>query len=139
MPPIFIDTNMPMYAAGVSHPLKEPSQQVILAVATGKIDAITDTEVFQEILYRYIHINEREKGTKVFDHFYRIMLGRVLPIGEADILETRKLAEQYSFLTPRDLIHLAIMKRYGIKEIISTDKGFDKIPGIRRISPSKFA
>ena len=79
MPPVFIDTNIPMYAAGASHPLKKPSQRVILAIATGEIDAVTDTEVFQEILYRYIHISEREKGFKVFDHFHRIMMGRILP------------------------------------------------------------
>jgi len=139
MPSVFIDTNIPMYAAGVSHPLKEPSQKVILAIATGKIDAVTDTEVFQEILYRYIHINEKEKGIKVFDYFYRLMLGHILPIEEPDILEARNLVEQYPSLSPRDLIHLAVMKRNGIKEIISTDKGFDRIPGIRRIPPFEFS
>ncbi len=138
MPPVFIDTNIPMYAAGASHPLKKPSQRVILAIATGEIDAVTDTEVFQEILYRYIHISEREKGFKVFDHFHRIMMGRILPIEESDILKTRRLAEQYPFLSPRDLIHLAVMNHHGIKEIVSTDKGFDNVPDIQRITPSEF-
>ena len=32
-----------------------------------------------------------------------------------------------------DLINLAVMKSYGITEIYSSDKGFDKIPWIRRI------
>jgi len=138
MPPIFIDTNIPMYAAGAPHPLKEPCQKVILAIASGEIDAITDTEVFQEILYRYIHIGKREIGIKLFDHFHRIMLGRILPIEEQDILLTRELAEKLTHLSPRDLIHLAVMKRAGIKEIITTDKGFDNIPEIRRIHPSAF-
>ena len=138
MAPVFIDTNIPMYAAGASHPLKEPSQRVILAVAAGKLDAVTDTEVFQEILYRYIHIKEVEKGFQVFDHFHRIMVGRILPIEELDILKTRELAEQYPFLSPRDLIHLAVMNHYRIKEIISTDKGFDNVPGIQRIPPSEY-
>jgi predicted nucleic acid-binding protein len=49
-----VDTNVPMYAAGKSHHLKEPCQRVILAIAKGELNAVTDTEVFQEILYRYL-------------------------------------------------------------------------------------
>ncbi|MBS7627071.1 hypothetical protein KEJ51_08600 [Candidatus Bathyarchaeota archaeon] len=32
-----------------------------------------------------------------------------------------------------DLINLSIMKRYGVHEVYSLDKGFDKVPGFRRI------
>ncbi|RMF84316.1 MAG: VapC toxin family PIN domain ribonuclease, partial [Nitrospinota bacterium] len=42
MSPVFIDTNIPMYAAGTSHPLREPSQRVIRAIANGQLDAVTD-------------------------------------------------------------------------------------------------
>ena len=57
---VFIDVNIPMYAAGTPHPLREPSQRVIMAIAIGRLDAVTDAEVLQEILYRYLHIGERE-------------------------------------------------------------------------------
>lgn len=79
---LFIDVNIPMYAAGTTHPLREPSQRVIKAIAAGQLDALTDAEVFQEILYRYLHIGERGKGFRVFDLFYRIMLDRILPIDD---------------------------------------------------------
>ena len=39
---VFIDTNIPMYAAGASHPLREPARQVILAIATSQLDAVTN-------------------------------------------------------------------------------------------------
>ncbi|MEM2841663.1 MAG: hypothetical protein QXN62_08920 [Candidatus Bathyarchaeia archaeon] len=32
-----------------------------------------------------------------------------------------------------DLINLSIMKKYGVHEIYSSDKGFDKVLGFRRI------
>jgi len=32
-----------------------------------------------------------------------------------------------------DLINLAVMKSFGITEIYSTDRGFDKVPWVRRI------
>jgi len=134
MKPVFIDTNIPMYAAGTPHPLRDPCQAIIRAVAEGKLEAVTDAEVLQEILYRYLHIGEREKGLMVFDRFRRIMLGH-----EADVQRAREQAEEYPGLSPRDLIHLAVMLRHGIHEIITADRGFDRVRGIRRIDPAEFA
>lgn len=134
----FIDVNIPMYAAGAAHPLREPAQRVILAIAAGQLAAVTDAEVFQELLYRYLHINEREKGLKIFDYFYRIMLGHILPIAGADVREARELTAGYPSLDPRDLIHLAVMQRHKVQEIITADTGFDTVGAIRRIDPSTF-
>ena len=119
---VFVGTNVPMYAAGVPHPLREPCQRVIRTVATGKLDAVTNAEVFQEILYRYLHIGQREKGFLVFDHFHRVMLGHILPIEDTDVVRARELAEQYLTLGPRDLIHLAVMEHHQIQNIITTDR-----------------
>ncbi len=138
MSPVFIDTNIPMYAAGVLHPLREPSQRVIRAIARGELEAVTDAEVLQEILYRYLHIGEREKGFQVFDYFRRIMLGHILPVEDRDVQRARELAEEYPTLSPRDLIHLAVMQHYNIHEIITADRSFDVVPGIQRIDPTMF-
>ncbi len=135
---IFIDVNIPMYAAGALHPLREPSQRVIMAIATGQLDAVTDAEIFQEILYRYLHIGEREKGFRVFDHFYRIMVGRILPIEDADVQQARALAERYPALSARDAIHLAVMRRHQVRDIITADTGFDAIEEVRRLDPHLF-
>lgn len=135
---VFIDVNIPMYAAGTPHPLREPSQRVIMAIATGRLDAVTDAEVLQEILYRYLHIGEREKGFLVFDHFYRIMLGRILSIEDADVHRARFLAEQHPGLSARDVIHLAVMTRHQVEEILTADTAFDKIEQVRRIDPGRF-
>lgn len=135
---LFIDVNIPMYAAGTTHPLREPSQRVIKAIAAGQLDALTDAEVFQEILYRYLHIGEREKGFRVFDLFYRIMLGNILPIEDMAIQLARELAEQYPAMSPRDLIHLAVMLHQNIQTIITTDTGFDSVKEIQRIDPQNF-
>jgi uncharacterized protein len=134
----FIDVNIPMYAGGSAHTLKKPSQQVIRAIASGRLDAVTDAEVFQEILYRYFHIGEREKGFQIFDLFHRIMAGNILSIEDADIQHARNLAINYPVLSPRDLIHLAVMLRHDIQNIITTDKGFDQVEGIHRMDPSAF-
>lgn len=94
--------------------------------------------MLQEILYRYLHIGEREKGFRVFDRFRRIMLGHILPVEDADVQRARELAEEYTFLSPRDLIHLAVMLRNGIYEILTADQEFDRVQEVRRIDPIRF-
>jgi len=134
---VLVDVNIPMYAAGREHPLREPAQRTLRAIARGDLDAVTDSEVFQEILYRYLHIGEREKGFQIFDHFHRLMEGRILPVADADVQQARALAERHARLGARDLIHLAVMTNHGIQVILSADKDFDGIDGITRLSPTE--
>jgi len=129
---IFIDTNIPMYAGGESHPLKEPCQRIIKEIAAGRLDAVTNCEVFQEILYRYLKIGERKKGFQIFYYFHRVMSGRILPVEDKGVQLARELAEKLD-LSPRDLIHLAVMKNNEIGEIITADEGFDRVEGIRQL------
>lgn len=133
---VFIDTNIPMYAGGADHPLREPAQGVVMAIATGRLDGVTDAEVFQEILYRYLRLNQREQGFRIFDHFARIMWGRILPVEAATVQQARLLAEQYRGLSPRDLIHCAVMLQHQIEDIITADGDFDAVREVRRIDPA---
>lgn len=135
---VLIDVNIPMYAAGRDHPLREPARQVVRAIARGELEAVTDAEIFQEILYRYLHIGERDKGLQVFDRFHRVMEGRVLPVGDAEVLQARTLAERHPRLGARDLIHLAVMRNNQIRRIVSADQHFDDLDGIERVDPTAF-
>lgn len=131
---IFIDTNIPMYAAGTEHALRLPSQNLILAIARGEVDGVTDAEVFQEILHRYGKIGARDLGLRVFDGFARVMEGRVFPITMREMEGARTLTAGLPRLGPRDLVHLAVMREHGVQLIATADKGFDLVPGLRRIS-----
>lgn len=124
-----------MYAGGTPHRFRNSAQQIILAIAQGKLEAVTNAEVFQEILYRFLHIDARKKGFEIFDQFQRIMAGRILSIEAADVHQARLLAERYPLLNARDLIHLAVMLRHGLKSLISTDTDFDQVTEVDRIDP----
>jgi uncharacterized protein len=134
---IFIDTNIPMYAGGKEHPLKAGCIDILNSVARGEIEACTDSEVFQEILYRYFNIKQREIGLQIFDLFSQIMNGSVLPVRHEDVIKARLLSnnETGANLSPRDLIHLAVMLNYDIRRIITTDQGFNNVRGIEVIYP----
>lgn len=134
--PVFLDTNIAMYAAGREHPLREPARRVIRSVVTGALDAFTDAEALQEVLYRYLRSGEPESAFAVFDSFHQLMAGRVLPVDVEDFVRARVLAEAYPTLSPRDYIHWAIMLRHDIRVMLSADRHFDGIEGITRVDPA---
>jgi len=78
------------------------------------------------------------KGLQIFDHFDRLMTGRILPVTDTDVREARALGEQHLRLGPRDLIHLAIMRNHGVSQIVTADRGFDEVEGVMRIDPRGF-
>jgi uncharacterized protein len=131
---VFVDANIPMYAAGSAHPAKKPCIAFLRKVAAGKMEAATDAEVFQEILHRFAAIERREDGFRLFDLFSRVMQV-VLPIERQDVVAARNVLAQYGSLNARDAIHAAVMARRGIRRIYSYDAHFDGIAGIERKEP----
>lgn len=134
MKKVFIDTNIPMYCGGKESVYKKKCGEILERAIKGEFIGVTDVEVFQEILYRFMHINEIKKGWKIFDNFKETIL-EVLPVVKEDIYLARDLSERYRRVRPRDLIHAAIMINNRIKQIYSTDKDLDKIEEIERIDP----
>lgn len=135
---VFIDANILMYAAGREHPYRDSCRKIIKAIATGSLESVTDAEVFQEILYRYLHIKQREQGLIIFDRFQTLMGDSILPVTMREVGLARELVDDYPALSPRDLIHVAVMINHDIKEILSTDRDFDTIKEITRIDPFDF-
>lgn len=129
---VFIDSNIPMYAAGRDHPNKEPSIKILELISRGDIVGITSTGVLQEILYRYQAINLLKKGLEVFDNFSSI-IDDVLSIDLQIMNQAKKILENKnnSDVYPRDAVHIATMDHYEISYIATYDKHFKKFKHIR--------
>lgn len=131
---IFVDANIPMYVAGRDHPFKEPSAAFLRKVARSEIEAASDVEVLQEILYRYFHTREVQQGFMVLAAFLQT-IPLFHPVLLEDVLGARDLLRRYAAIEPRDAIHAAVMFRTGLDTILSYDAHFDAIAGIQRIEP----
>jgi hypothetical protein len=131
---VFVDANIPMYVAGRDHPFKEPSADFLRRVARGEIEAASDVEVLQEILYRYFHTREVQAGFAVFEAFLQT-IPLFYPVLLQDTLRAKELLRKYAAIEPRDAIHAAIMLRSGVETIVSYDRHFDQVAEIRRIEP----
>ena len=133
----FIDSNVIMYAAGREHPLKKPSLRILERIQSNQLEAVSSVEVLQEILYRYWSIGVLTKGLQVFADF-ESLIPTFLGIKPADLLLARDLLSRHSKINPRDALHAAVMKNNKIVTIISADRDFDGIPGVKRKDPSEF-
>jgi hypothetical protein len=136
--PIFVDANVPMYAVGTAHPLKQPCVDFLEAVALGEVVALTDAEVLQEILHRYSALNRREQAIEIVQLFTRIM-PIVLPITLADLQQALDIHRQHPRLQARDSLHAAVMSNHGLRRILSADHHFDEVPELQRFDPTVWA
>jgi predicted nucleic acid-binding protein len=133
--PIFIDANVPIYATGRSHELKESCAQVILMADQRPELFWTDAEVLQELLHRFRTSDSWAVNRARIESFAELMHGRVEPLTDDDVLHAASLVDRYSRLSARDLVHLAVIARLGITSIVSADSDFDIVPGLRRLDP----
>ena len=138
-PVAFIDTNIPIYAAGRAHPLKEPGAQVLLLVAEHPQAFVTDAEVLQELLHRYLALRIWSQGREVLRRFSDLMQEHVEAVQAADVEYAAELADGYQELGGRDLLHAAVMHRLGVRHIITTDTGFDRFKELERLDPAQLA
>jgi hypothetical protein len=108
---------------------------VLERVEAGALDAVISVEVVQEIVHRYLAIRRPDLAltgsTAALDIF-----APVLPVTHAVMRRVPALVTQYPKLGARDLIHVATCQHEGIDEIISPDRGFDAVAGLRRIDPA---
>ncbi len=130
---ILIDSNVPMYLIGASHPHKLDSQRILESALSAGERLITDAEVLQEICHRYVAINRREAIQPAFDAILGVV-DDVLPIALADVEQARDILLRYQGLSARDALHIAVMNRQGITALMSFDRGFDAYPGLSRLS-----
>lgn len=133
---IFLDANIPMYAAGAAHSLKVPCRYILEElVPRNPIVFFTDAEVLQEMLHRYRSSASPELGYAALSEFARTMSERIEPVLAGDVLRAATLAPSYARLSARDLIHLAVMGRLGVERMASADAGFDGIAWLTRLDP----
>jgi predicted nucleic acid-binding protein len=133
---LFLDANLIMYSMGGSHPLREPCKKFLEKIKSREVLGVTNTEVLQEILYRYFSIERGTLGEIVYQSMIEFCID-IFPVRVADTDKALEILKRVKGITSRDAVHAATMIHNGIGEIISTDPHFDLIDEIKRIDPTK--
>lgn len=120
-----------MYLVGAAHPHKVDAQRLLESAIANRERLVTNVEVLQEILHRYVAIDRREAIQAAFD----VLLGAVDEVFSVELADVER-AKTIVFglkVSARDAIHLATMERRRITRIMSFDSGFDNFAGITRL------
>src|SRR5438876_11411458 len=122
-----------MYLIGAPHPHKSDTQRLLEKLVSDRQRLVTDAEVLQEILHRYVAIDRRDAIQPAFDALLGVV-DQVLAVDRAVaecaseiVLWRRQISARYG-------VHLAVMEQHGIEQILTFDSGFDGFPGIKRLS-----
>ncbi len=129
----FLDSSIIMYILGGPHTLKTPCVKILEKIRSGRIQVCTNTEIFQEILYRYYSIEKKAVAHQACE-ILKDIANPVFPITPEDIVRAMSLLNQYK-IPVRDAIHTATMMNHNVRHILSADTHFDIIHEITRISP----
>jgi hypothetical protein len=130
---IFIDSNIPMYLVGAQHPHKADAKRWLDELVSGRERLVTDAEVLQEILHRYVSIARPDAIQPAFNALLGVV-DEVFAVDQAAVERAKGIVLGQKSLSARDAVHIALMQIHGIKRILSFDRGFDGFPGITRLS-----
>jgi uncharacterized protein len=129
---IFVDSNVPMYLVGSAHPHKVDAQRLLEQLVSERRRLVTNVEVLQEILHRYVSIDRRDMIQLAFDALLAVV-DEVFSVQASTVGRAKAIVLARRKLSARDALHLAVMEEQGVSEILTFDAGFDGYPGITRL------
>jgi predicted nucleic acid-binding protein len=131
---IVLDTTVLVYAKGADHPLRQPSRSLLEAVAAGTVQATTTPEVIQE----FVHVRARRRPQRDAAELGRSLvelLSPLLTIEEHHLLAGLRLFDRHPRLGPFDAVLAAAAIASGAEALLSADRTFSEVPGIRHVVP----
>jgi len=132
--PVFLDTNVALYLIGNDNPFRPSCARLLRAAAEHAFPAFSDAEVIQEIAYQTSGRGRRLAGLILAEKFMAAV-GSILPVTAEDMAEALAILREYERLSPRDAVHLAVMRRHDITHIVTADRHFLAVPGITVLDP----
>ncbi len=130
----YIDSNVFFYAKIRDRTYGETCSNVLRKIMAGEFQAAVCSLVPIEVANALVKYGlQREVVEEV-----RAICSLINEVYAIDIADVQEAAEIYRMVTisPYDCLHAAVMKKYGLKDIISADRDFDKVDWIKRLDPA---
>ncbi len=133
----YIDSNVFFYAKIRDRVYGSACSTILRKIVSGELEAATSALVLVEVanaMRKYGFESEVAKEVRAICSL-RIDL---CAIDASDVQEATDIYEEVE-ISPYDCLHAAVMRRYGLKEIVSADKDFDRIKWLKRLDPRSSA
>lgn len=132
---VLVDANVFLHALGDDPALRPACERVIAQLAAGRLRGEAAALMVEEV----VHVRHRRRGDRaraVEDGRAAASLLRALhPVSEPELEAALEIFAGHGTLHARDAVHVAVARRHGLEVLLSTDRGFDVVDGLRRIDP----
>lgn len=130
---IVLDTTVLSYAVGEEHPLRAPCRQLLAVHGEGRIEASTTIEVIQE--FTHVRARRRSRADAVALARQYVTAFTILLTTSDDLDGGLTLFEQYPALGAFDAVLAAVARNRDAEAIVSADRAFAQVSGLRWIDP----
>lgn len=131
---LFLDTSVLVLAYGTDHPLRQHCRGIVRRAHHDEFTLNLSTEAVHEFLH---HRMRRAPRTTAVTNARDVVLGCVVHPLDAAVLQRSISLVETTPIRGRDAVHAATALEHGFTEIVSTDRDFDSVPGLRRVDPGE--
>lgn len=129
------DTAVFVYAFGGEHSYKVPCKEIVRLAGTRRLRGEASADLLQELAHqRTRRTGDRENARYVARRVRSLCQFHSLEV--EDVERGIALFEIHPRLDARDSVFAAVALNRGIDTILSPDRGFDEVGGLRRIDPA---
>ena len=132
----YVDTNIWIYAM-IAHPkYGERCKEILEKIEVKRLKAAISTQVLGEVA-GVLYSKYKVKDTTPQLNAILSYPVEIYVVHQETIRAAAEYARDYG-ITPYDGIHIALAVEHNVRDIISADKGLDKVELIRRVDPLSF-
>lgn len=129
-----VDTNVFLYARGGEHPYREPCRLLLRHLRHRGPRVTASVELVQEFLH--VLLRRRVDRSTALDEAAEVSQQCRLQPFDADILRVAtRLLRDNSLVGARDAVHAATALAHDLPVVVSADRVFDHVEGLRRLDP----
>ena len=131
---MFIDANIFIIAALGKNSKARKCREFLRKIEKGEQKSFTSVLVLDEVLNSIeVHTGSVEKAISGLKKFLMLPNLKICEVNAGQLADSLQFFKKG--LRPRDALHVAAMREHGISTILSYDKDFDSIEGIKRMEP----
>lgn len=129
----YVDSNVFFYAKIGDRVYGKSCSEVVRRISSGRIEGAISSLIPLEVSNAMRKFGLGREASAEVEAMLSLGM-EVFPLEASDLEEVVRVTAEYN-VGPYDCAHAVLMKRYGIKEVISADRAFDKFDWIHRVDP----
>lgn len=129
------DTAVFAYALGGEHRYREPCRRIVDLAGRGQLRGEASADLIQELLHQRL----RRTGDRQLAARQALEVAALCKLHEVRPQDVRRAVQLFATsrrLSARDAVFAALALGRGLEAIVSPDRDFDDVAGLRRIDPA---